>query len=104
MKCNKILPLYTKGGGQVDDAGNWIPGQGMFVRNVSMDFQPYSTELLLKDYGYNIEVTNRLFIQNAVDIKIGMYFIEDNIEYEVRKVVPWDTYSEVMIYGVPKQS
>lgn len=98
MYTNKVLPLYTAGRGSVDDAGNWKKGDSVFVRNVSADFQPYSTELMKKDYGYDIEVTHRLFVQNASGIKIGMCFHDGDSVYEVRKIIPWDSYSEVMIY------
>ena len=98
MYTNKVLPLYTAGSGSVDDAGNWKNGDSVFIRNVPADFQPYSTELLKKDYGYDIEVTHRLFVPDASDIKIGMRFHDGDSVYEVRKIIPWDSYSEVMIY------
>lgn len=101
LYCNKILPLYAKGAGQADDAGNWKNGDSVFIRNVPADFQPYSTELLKKDYGYNIEVTHRLFVPDASGIKIGMYFVEGDIKYEIRKIIPWDSYFEVMVYELP---
>lgn len=98
MYTNKIMPLYTAGDGSEDDAGNWKKGDLVFVRNVPMDFQPYSTELLKKDYGYDIEVTHRLFIENASDIEIGMCFHDGDSVYEICKIIPWDSYSEVMVY------
>jgi hypothetical protein len=82
-----------------------IPGTLTWVKDIYGDLQPYSTELLLKDYGYNIEVTKRLFSDLETDIKIGTILKHSNKQnivesYEVRKIIPWDNYMEVMIYGL----
>mgnify|MGYP000954766885 FL=1 len=75
--------------------------------NISGDMQPYSTEKLKKSYGYDIEVTKRVFmdidsnIANLVEIQHKTLYLKDgNTNYEIRKIVVWDNYMEVMIYGI----
>jgi hypothetical protein len=101
MYINKTLSLYRLTPGSTDDSGVYHPGTAEFVRNVPMDFQPYSRELLKKDYGFDVDVTQRLFIRDASDVDLGMQFREGSTVYEVRKTVPWDNYSEVMVYELP---
>ncbi|ERI90990.1 hypothetical protein HMPREF1982_03552 [Clostridiales bacterium oral taxon 876 str. F0540] len=80
--------------------GVYIPGKLQWVKDIYVDIQPYSTALLLKDYGYNIEVTKRIFSDIEANIKIGTILKYNLDEYEVRKIIPWDDYMEVMCYGV----
>jgi hypothetical protein len=75
--------------------------------NINCDMQPYSTEKLQKDYGFNIEVTKRVFMDldiNIVDLaekdKKTLILKDGDISYEIRKIIPWDNYMEVMCYGV----
>lgn len=84
--------------------GIFIPGVLTWVKDIDCDVQPYSTALLLKTYGYNIEVNKRIFIDHFdSDIKIGTVFkYKDkygiDISLEV-KVIPWDDgYMEVMCF------
>jgi len=79
--------------------GITIPGVLAFVRDIDCDMQPYSTALLLKSYGYNIEVTKRFFIDDIADIKIGTILKYGTENHEVKKIIPWD-YFEVMTLEV----
>lgn len=84
--------------------GITIPGVLTFVKNVDCDIQPYSTALLLKTYGYNIEVNKRIFMDFDADVKIGTVFYYTNPQgivekYEVKTVIQWD-YLEVACLGV----
>jgi len=47
--------LATKVGGIT------IPGALSFVKTVDCDLQPYSKALLMKQYGYNLEVSKMFF-------------------------------------------
>ena len=79
--------------------GITIPGILTFIRNIECDMQPYSAELLLKTYGYNIEVNKRFFIDDITDIKIGTILKFGNDKHEVKKIIEWDYY-EVMTLEV----
>lgn len=101
MLCNYTVGIYNKSQGQKID-GVFVPGALTWIKNIDCDIQPYSKELLLKDFGYNIEVNKRVFInQFDSNIKIGTILkytdkYNKKISMEV-KAIPWDDgYMEVM--------
>ena len=109
MYCNKCgAEIYQNGTSTTDDYGNYVPGAPQTVKsNISCDMQPYSTEKLQKDYGFDIEVTKRVFMDvdnNIIDLvemqHKTLYLKDGSVTYEIRKIIPWDTYMEVMIYGI----
>lgn len=82
--------------------------QGALERSgtVYCDMQPYSKALLIKQYGYDIEVTKQFFMDTNSNVKIGTilhYTNPRNIieKYEVR-AIPWDAdgYIVVVCNGV----
>ena len=75
--------------------GIYIPGVLTWVRNIECDMQPYSTELFIRQYGYNIETTKRFFIDDIADIKIGTILKYGTEQHEVKKIIEW-SYFEVM--------
>lgn len=105
MYCNKYgLEIYQKVTTQ-DDYGDPQETQQTVKSNISCDMQPYSTEKLQRDYGFNIEVNKRVFMDldtNIVDLvenkKKTLYLKDNNTVYEIRKIVPWDSFMEVMVY------
>jgi hypothetical protein len=97
--------IYNKTEGQKNEYGVWVEGELEFIKNIDVDIQPYSTELLLKEYGYNIQVTKRIFADSDPNINIGTvlkYLNKQNIieNYDVRQIIDWDTHIEVMCYGI----
>jgi hypothetical protein len=80
--------------------GVTIPGVLAWVRNIDVDMQPYSQELFIRQYGYNIEVTKRFFIEDIRDIKIGTVLQYGAEKHEVKKVIAWDDYYDVMTLEV----
>lgn len=74
-------------------------GELAFVKNIDCDMQPYSTELLIKSYGYDIPVTKRFFIDDISDIKIGTILKYGDDKHEVKKIIDWD-YFEVFTLEV----
>lgn len=94
MLCNYSVSIYNKGASTKVN-GITIPGVLSYVRDVTCDIQPYSTALLLKDYGYNIEVNKRVFLDMDSTIKIGTVLFYTNLQrivkkYEVKVVIEWD--------------
>ena len=85
--------------------GITIPGVLTWVKDSMVDIQPYSTALLLKDYGYSVEVNKRIFMDYDPNVKIGTVFYYSNPQgtlekYEVKTVILWD-YMELACLGVP---
>lgn len=102
MQKNNHIGVYTKGPG-INTSKGWIPGAEQHIKDIDCDIQPYSTELLLKTYGYNIEVTDRIFCDLDIAVKVGAILKykdkwSNDKSYEVRKIIPWDDYMEVMVY------
>ena len=56
--------------------------------------------MLLRDYGYDIEVTKRIFHEVDDDIKLGTILKYKDEQYEVRKIILWEVYMEVMCCGI----
>lgn len=79
--------------------GITIPGALVLTKIIDVDMQPYSTELFIRQYGYNIEVTKRFFIEDVSDIKIGTVLQYGTEKHEVKKIIPWDVF-EVMTLEV----
>lgn len=106
MKQDFTIGIYNKTEGHKDSHGSWVPGGEQHIKDIDCDIQPYSQTLLLKDYGYNIEVNKRIFIDGfEPDIKIGTILKYVNKQgkaetYEVKKI-PWDDgYMEVMCLAI----
>jgi len=82
--------------------GIFIPGTLAWVKDIMCDMQPYSRALLLKNYGYDIEVNYRIYIDYfEKNIKIGTILrYTDKYDKEVSlevKAIPWaEEYMEVM--------
>lgn len=106
MRQDDVVTIYTKTVGHKDAHGSWVPGSNEPLKDINCDVQPYSKELLLKQYGYDIEVNKRIFIDGfEPNIKIGttLKYINNqgNTEtYEV-KGIPWDKgHMEVVCLGI----
>lgn len=90
------MALYNKTG-ITDQYGGYTETQTC-VKDICCDMQPYSADLLLKNYGYNIEVSKRLFMDKESNVVIGSVLKYNSTDYEVRKVIEWDNYMEVFAY------
>ena len=73
-------------------SGVTIPGVLALVKTIDADMQPYSAELLLRNYGYQIEVTKRFFVEDITDIRIGTVFQYGTEKHEVKKIIAWDVF------------
>lgn len=94
MFTNCMAEIWNKSDDTKVD-GITIPGAPTLIRSIDCDMQPYSTELLMKNYGYDIPVTKRFFIDDIADIDIGTVLKVNTDRHEVKKIVPWDDYFEV---------
>ena len=103
MLCNYNVGVYNKAP-STKVGGITIPGILEHIKDIDCDIQPYSTALLIKQYGYNIEINKRVFMNADTDIKIGTVFYYTNPQniiekYEVKTIIGWD-YLEVMCLGI----
>ena len=103
MFNNYLVGVWNRGP-STKIGGITIPGVLAWVRDADVDLQPYSTALLIKQYGYNIEVNKRIFMDFDPDIKIGTVFYYTNPQgtlekYEVKTIINWD-YLECACLGV----
>lgn len=105
MLCDYMVELWNNDPSTKVN-GITIPGELGHIKDIYVDIQPYSKALLIKEYGYDIEVNKRIFIDGFdKDVKIGTIFkytdkYGKDIILEV-KAIPWDDgYMEVMCFGV----
>jgi len=97
------VDIYNKAPGEKID-GIFIPGVLEKVNSAVCDIQPYSTTLLIKQYGYDIEVNKRIFMDADVNVRVGTVFYYTNPQnvvekYEVKVIIGWD-YLEVACLGI----
>lgn len=50
---------------------------------VKADIQPYSGNLALEMYGYNIECEKRMYYDTCADVKIGNYILCNDVLYRI---------------------
>ncbi|MBV4417123.1 hypothetical protein [Clostridium tyrobutyricum] len=105
MLENFTVGLYVKTEGHNTGTG-WVPGTDEHKKDIDCDIQPYSQELLLKDYGYDIKVNKRIFIdyyEPLIEIGTILKYVNRRGETEVYEVkaIPWDDeYMEVACLAI----
>jgi len=93
-KTLEIIDLYD---GSTDDDGIYHIGDEYTIKSITCDIQPYSSALLYRDYGYNEQVTKRVFCNLDADIKTGMIVKFENYKFKIIKIIEWDDYMELAI-------
>lgn len=98
MFDNKLVQIIQKSDGYTDEMGIWHDGTEAVVKNIYCDVQPYSKELAYRQYGYNDEVTFRMFVDSVdYNFKLGNTVKFEDNNYIVKKVFDWDGFQEVLI-------
>lgn len=98
LKKYKVT-LKNTSEGTTDEYGGYVPGVET-TKILYTDIQPFSRELLLKKYGYDIEVTKLMLCDVDDDIKEGSIVVFKGKDYEVKKI-PWDDgHYEVVLNAV----
>lgn len=99
MFYNKNLSLLAISEGTVDDLGIYHSGEETVLKSIPCDIQPFSSELLYKEYGYREQVTKRVFCDLDSDIKNGSIVMDEaGQRFMVKKIISWDDYMDVMLY------
>ncbi|EHQ90171.1 hypothetical protein [Desulfosporosinus youngiae] len=98
MFYNHTLYLLNVNPGELDDYGIYHEGQEQVLKSFPCDIQPYSSELLYREYGYQEQVTKRVFCDLDSDIKNGKIVRDGSGQkYMIKKIIPWDDYMDVML-------
>lgn len=95
MFYNKEIDIWNIGEGYKDDDGIYHEGGLQYSKTLMVDVQPYSTERLKKDYGYEIDVNKRIFMDLDDSIQINTVIKYKGNSMEVKKYLEWDDYMEV---------
>jgi|SRR5699024_4552803 len=100
MFYNKEIEIWTKEKFHKDDIGEIRYKPPKLVKILMVDVQPYSSEEALKDYGFTVECSKRIFM-DIENVYINTHFIQyRNREFEITKIIEWDDYLEVMVNNV----
>lgn len=95
MFYNKEIEIWKMGEGYKDADRIYHEGRLEKTKSLMVDVQPYSTERLKKDYGYEIDVNKRIFCDLDDSIKINAVIKYKGNFMEVKKYLEWDDYMEV---------
>lgn len=98
LKRDRVTLINTSEG-TTDEYGGYVVGTET-SETLMCNIQPFSRELLLKKYGFDIEVTKLMICSVDNDIKEGSIIIYNKKKYEVKKI-PWDvSHFEVMLNAI----
>jgi hypothetical protein len=97
MFYDKSVDILGETGGYVDNDGIWQEGTEDVLGTILADVQPYSRDLAYRDYGFDEQVSFRLFSDPNGLIKVGTKVQYNNDKYIINKTIPWDDYTEWMI-------
>lgn len=97
MFYNKEIELLTQTEGYVDSKGICHDGEDIVLKKIMADVQPYSSERLYREYGYNVKCVKRVFCDLDNKIVEGMKIKYQNNFYIINKIIEWDDYLDIMI-------
>ena len=100
MQCDFTISVYARLGAK-DEHGEWVEGIPTWVKDIEVDIQPYSRTRLMRDYGFDIECTNRIFTNDVdTDIKVNTVIMWGSLTFKVQKIIPWENYMEVVVLQI----
>lgn len=93
---NKTVELWKKG-----KKGKNALKQDIYIdpeklMTIECDVQPYSREEVLREYGLDVDVKYRIFMDEYPNID-GTYLVYKGSKYDVVKTLDWDNYCEVIV-------
>lgn len=98
MFYNKTITIYNVEDGFTDDLGIYHEGEDLLLDSFDVDVQPYSSDLLYRQYGYQEQVTKRTFMDVDDRIKLGLKVVYNNKPYVIKQIVEWeDSHLELML-------
>ncbi|MHC1683422.1 MAG: hypothetical protein AB6733_10780 [Clostridiaceae bacterium] len=101
MFYDKQVDLYNVQEGTTNTiTGVYKEGGPQYIKSIMCDIQPYSKEKLQKDYGYEIDVSKRIFCDLDDSIELTSVIKYMDLELEVKKIIEWDDYLEIFALEV----
>lgn len=97
MFYDKEISIYDIDEGTTDSFGIYHDGEDVLISAFDVDAQPYSSDLLYKQYGYTEQVTKRVFMDVDDRIKLGLKVVYKDKPYTIKQIVEWDTHFELML-------
>lgn len=100
MFYDKEIEVWKKGKKEKGSFSQDIIEKPEFIKKMLADVQPYFSEEAQKDHGFTVECSKRIFM-DLENINIDTNFIKyKNKKYEIKKIIEWDDYMEVIINGI----
>ena len=98
MYDNFKFELWNFSNGVTNEHGEYVEGGSSFVKYFVGDIQNYNRDSLKRDYGFDLDCTNVIFVDNVdADIKINSTIIYNNLNYSVVKI-PWQVdFMEIVV-------
>ena len=97
MFYHKTIIISRDGEKYKDEYGITHYSTETVYKTTKADVQPYSRELLKKEYGYDIECTKRVFMALDNTISDKWYITYESVKYTIVKIIKWDTYMELVL-------
>lgn len=78
--------------GEITGGGGYSNPHGIYTKHcdIMADIQPYSGGLAAEEYGYNNEVTLRMFCAQNDDLTVGRVARVNGVDYTVKYVESWE--------------
>lgn len=95
---NKEIEIYTYSSTK-DENGINRKGWNKAITNPNpflVDVQPYSYEKSVKDYGYKVECSKRIFMDIIPEITESAVIKYKEQFFKIQKIIEWDNYLSVL--------
>ncbi len=89
MFYDKEINIMSYTEGYKDKYGIWHDDKMESIKTIDCDVQPITRELAKRDFGYEEDVSHRVFC-DIEDIEAGTIIKYNNKYYEVLKMMVWD--------------
>lgn len=99
-----VYKFNANGSNERDDFGNIIKAKPSFLKTAKGSFQPYSRELLIKNYGYDVYCTKVFYSsdpifneynENGKNNEFELLLEYNSVFYRVTKNIVWKKHKEV---------
>lgn len=98
---NKKVDIYSQSDEiEVDDYGGRSRKPPSYLKSIKATVQPFTSEMLMKSYGYDVIVTKVMYCDIEPSIKEHTILKIDGVFYQVKKHMDWNTHMEVFMDGI----
>lgn len=98
MFYNKKLEIYDTKKGHLTSSGVWVEEeQNILLESIPCDIQPYTNDLAYKQYGYDGNVSYKIFCNNNRNLKLNNIIgFNDNL-FRIVVCKKWDDYTILVV-------